>query len=348
MASKTGGSSPHLKHDGKTALKEELLREGHDFSFYQVIRLLRLLTSQPSGSPTTPSAFCKAIRTKPHLSLAFPTSEVQSVEEIGDTEDPQFLIALNFLGLYGASSPLPQFYTEELFDEAAEDESVSRDFIDTINERLFALLFECWGKYRQSLKVVEERSPEHMERLFCLLGLGEPSFREDMPEPQRLLRYIGLFSQFPRSALGLKTVLTDALGGIPVNVLPGIERKATLPESQSLRMGVSGCRMGTESYLGNQLIDRMGKFRIRIGPLTRADYKRFSPGTEDFERITFLTDLYFVEPLEYDVEVILAEGEALTISLGDTTRSTMGVDGWMFSDPRLGEVRAVFNPHRLP
>jgi type VI secretion system protein ImpH len=347
MASKTGGSSPHLKHDRKTALKEELLREGHDFSFYQVIRLLRLLASQPSGSPTTPSAISKAIRTKPHLSLAFPASEVQSVEEIGDTEDPQFLIAVNFLGLYGASSPLPSFYTEDLIDEAAEDESVSRDFIDTLNERLFALLFECWGKYRQSLKVVEEKSPEHMERLFCLLGLGEPSFREDMPEPQRLLRYIGLFSQFPRSALGLKTVLTDALGGIPVNVLPGIERKATLPESQSLRMGVSGCRIGTESYLGNQLIDRMGKFRIRIGPLTRADYKRFSPGTEDFERITFLTDLYFVEPLEYDVEVILAEGEALTISLGDATRSTMGVDGWMFSDPRLGEVRAVFNPHRL-
>jgi type VI secretion system protein ImpH len=347
MASTTGGSPPHLKPDGKIALKEELLREGHDFSFFQVIRLLRLLVPQSSDPHTTPSAFSKAIRTKPHLSLAFPASEVQRVEEIGDAEDPRFLIAVNFLGLYGTSSPLPPFYTEDLIDEAAEDESVSRDFIDTINERLFALLFECWGKYRQSLKVVEEKSPEHMERLFCLLGLGEPSFRDDMPEPQRLLRYIGLFSQFPRSALGLKTLLADALGGIPVDVLPCIERKATLPESQLLRMGVSGCRMGSDSYLGSHLTDRMGKFRIRIGPLTRADYKRLSPGTKDFERVTFLTDLYFVEPLEYDVEVILAEGEALTISLGDATRATMGVDGWMFSDPKLKEVRAIFNPHRV-
>lgn len=347
MASKTGRSSSHLKHDRKTTLKEEILKEGHDFSFFQVIRLLRLLSLQPSGSQTAPSAFSKAIRVRPHLSLAFPSSEVQSVEETGNTEDPRFMIAVNFLGLYGSSSPLPQFYTEDLIDEAAEDESVSRDFIDTINERLFALLFECWGKYRQSLKVVEEKSQEHMERLFCLLGLGDPLFRQDMPEPQRLLRYIGLFSQFPRSALGLKTLLSDALGGIPVDVLPCIERKAILPESQSLRMGVSGCRMGADSYLGNQLIDRMGKFRIRIGPLTRVDYKRFSPGSKDFVRVTFLTDLYFVEPLEYDVEVILAEGEALTISLGDATRSTMGVDGWMFSNPKLGEVRTIFNPHRF-
>ena len=347
MASTTGGSPPHLKPERDTALKEELLRKGHDFSFFQVMRLLRLLVPQPSGSHTTSSDFSKTIRTRPHLSLAFPAAEVQSVEEIGDVENPQFRIDVNFLGLYGASSPLPPFYTEDLIDEAAEDESVSRDFIDTINERLFGLLYECWGKYRQSLKIVEENSADHMERLFCLLGLGEPSFRDDMPEPRRLLRYIGLLSQFPRSALGLKTLLADALGGIPVDVAPCIERKATLPESQLLRMGVSGCLMGSDSYLGSQLTDRMGKFRIRIGPLTRADYKRFSPGTEDFERVTFLTDLYFVEPLEYDIEVILAEGEALTISLGDATRATMGVDGWMFSDPKLKEVRTIFTPHRV-
>jgi type VI secretion system protein ImpH len=346
MASKTGGSPPDLNTDRTTALKEELLREGHDFSFFQVIRLLRLLVLRPSDSHTIPSDLGKAIRIKPHLSLAFPASEVQSIEDIGNGEELRFLIAVNFLGLYGSSSPLPSFYTEELIDEAAEDESVSRDFIDTINERLFALLFESWGKYRQSLKVVEEKSQEHLERLFCLLGLGEPSFRKDIPEPQHLLRYIGLFSQFPRSALGLKTLLSDALGRTPVDILPCIERKATLPESQSLRMGVSGCRMGTDTYLGNKLTDCMGKFRICIGPLTRDNFKRFSPGTEDFKRVTFLTDLYFVEPIEYDVEVILADGEALTISLGDATRSTMGVDGWIFSDPTLGEVRAVFNPHR--
>jgi len=346
MAGKAGGSSPHLNPDPKAGLKQELLREGHAFSFFQVIRLLRLFAMQASGTQKSPSDFSEKLRIRPNLSMAFPASDVESIEQSGDPENPNFLITANFLGLYGSASPLPTFYTEDLIDESAEDESVSRDFIDILNQRIFSLLFECWSKYRQTLQVVEEKNSAHMERLLCLLGIGEKSFRKDIPEPHRLLRYIGLFTQYPHSALGLKTLLKDALGGTPVEVIPCVERTAKIPESQTLRLAVSGCRLGADSYLGDELPDRMGKFRIRLGPLTRAEFKRFSPGAEDFNRVSFLTDLYFVEPLEYDLEMILAGGEALTVCLGDPTRATLGVDGWIFSTPEMEETRAVFSPQR--
>ena len=276
--------------------------------------------------------------------MAFAASDVESIEQFGDPEDPDFLVTANFLGLYGSASPLPTFYTEDLIDESAEDESVSRDFIDILNQRIFSLLFDCWGKYRQSLQVVEEKSLQHIERLFCLLGLGETSFRKDISEPYRLLRYIGLFTQYPHSALGLKTMLKDALGGTSVEVIPCVERTAKIPESQTLRLAVSGCRLGANSYLGNEMPDRMGKFRIRLGPLTRAEFKRLSPGTQAFNWVSFLTGLYFVEPLEYEVELILAQGEALTVCLGDPMRATLGVDSWIFSTPEMEETRAVFSP----
>lgn len=344
MAGKAGGSSPHLNPDPKAGLKQELLREGYAFSFFQVIRLLRLFAMQASGTQKSPSDFSEKLRVRPNLSMAFPASDVESIEQFGDPEDPNFLITANFLGLYGSASPLPTFYTEDLIDESAEDESVSRDFIDILNQRIFSLLFECWSKYRQTLQVVEEKNSAHMERLLCLLGIGEQSFRRDIPDPQRLLRYIGLFTQFPHSALGLKTLLKDALGGTPVEVIPCIGRTAKIPENQTLRLAVSGCRLGADSYLGDEMPDRMGKFRIRLGPLTAADFKRFSPGTEEFKRLVFLTDLYFVEPLEYDVELILAGREAQTVCLGDPERASLGVDTWIFSTPELGEVRTIFNP----
>lgn len=346
MAGKAGGSSPHLNPDPKAGLKQELLREGHAFSFFQVIRLLRLFAMQASGTQKSPSDFSEKLRIRPNLSMAFPASDVESIEQFGDPEDPNFLITANFLGLYGSASPLPTFYTEDLIDESAEDESVSRDFIDILNQRIFSLLFECWSKYRQTLQVVEEKNSAHMERLLCLLGIGEKSFRKDIPEPHRLLRYIGLFTQYPHSALGLKTLLKDALGGTSVEVIPCVERTAKIPESQTLRLAVSGCRLGADSYLGDELPDRMGKFRIRLGPLTRAEFKRFSPGAEDFNRVSFLTDLYFVEPLEYELELILAQGEALGVCLGDPTRATLGVDSWIFSTPEMEETRAVFSPQR--
>lgn len=348
MAGQAGGSSPHLNPDPKTGLKLELLKEGHAFSFFQVMRLLRFFARQPSEAPKSLSDPSQKIQIKPNLSLAFPASDVERIEEIGDRDDAQFLVTVNFMGLYGSGSPLPTFYTEDLIDEEAEDESVSRDFIDILNQRLFALLFECWGKYRQYLQVVEQENSTYIDRLFCLLGLGEKTIRKEIAEPSRLLRYIGLFTQFPHSALGLKTLLGDAFGITPVEVIPCVERIAKIPQSQTLRLGISGCRLGADTYLGDELNDRMGKFRIRLGPLTGTDFKRFSPGSEDFERLALLTDLYFVEPLEYDVELILAGREARTVCLGDPTRASLGVDSWIFSTPELGEVRAIFSPQPTP
>jgi type VI secretion system protein ImpH len=203
-----------------------------------------------------------------------------------------------------------------------------------------------WAKYRLVLQVLEENNPPQIERLFCFVGLGEPSLRENVASPLRLLRYIGLLSQFPRSAVGLQTLLRDALDGIPVQVISCIRRIAKIPDDQLLCLGASGCSLGHNSYLGNQMRDRMGKFRIQLGPLTRHEFHRFAPGTEAYDWLNFLTDLYTLEPLEYDVELIMAPEEVRSVRLGDPERTTLGVDSWIFSGEKWGEVRAVFKPQR--
>ncbi|MDY6951668.1 MAG: type VI secretion system baseplate subunit TssG, partial [Thermodesulfobacteriota bacterium] len=194
MAGQGGRSSLDLKLD--------LLKQGHAFSFFQVLRLLRLFAPVLGEAEGAGVSRSNHIRIRPKLSLAFPPADVGSIEEVGD-EAPRFLVTATLLGLYGPSSPLPTFYTEELMDEAAEDESVARDFVDIINHRLFLLLFRCWTKYRQFIHVVEERNGDYLERLFSLLGLGGETLRKDVADPHALLRYIGLFTQFPRSAVGL-------------------------------------------------------------------------------------------------------------------------------------------------
>jgi type VI secretion system protein ImpH len=342
MAGQTGGSPPDLNSDLTTGLKLELLKESHAFSFFQVIRLLRRCDHRTDQRQMPASGFSDHIRVKPNLSLAFPPSDVEAVEEQGDDEDQRYVITANFLGLYGSSSPLPTFYTEDLIDEESQDESVARDFIDITNQRLFALLFRCWSKYRLHLRVLEEENQQQLEQLFCLLGLGEPSLRRDIPEPHQLLRYIGLFTQFPRSAVGLKTLLQNALSEIPVEVIPCVHRKATIPDSQTFRTGISGSALGVNSYLGNEIDDRMGKFRLQLGPLKKTDFHKFIPGKDGFKWFTFLTKMYIVEPLEFDVELIMATGEVQTVCLGDPSRSILGIDSWTFSADEWGEVSAIF------
>jgi len=324
-------------------IKRDLLKEGHRFSFFQVIRLLRLLDPEPFDFHRQEPFRSEQIKIRPDLSLAFPAADVAKVEN-PSPETEAFEVTATFLGLYGSSSPLPTFYSEDLIDEAISAESVTRDFIDIISCRIFTLLFRCWSKYRLSLKVAEENSPQDLERLFCLLGLGEKELQEEALEPYRLIRYTGLFTQFPRSSLGLKILLQDALGGLEVEIISCVKRKASIPADQRSVLGTSTCTLGQHSFLGEEIDDRMGKFRIQIGPLDKDQFYSLMPGSQNHRRLAFLTQFYLRDSLVYDLELILAEGEVSTTCLGGHEWSRLGLDTWVFSGETLGEVRSIFHP----
>ncbi len=324
-------------------MKTELLRHGRRFSFFQVIRLLRQLEHIAKDGSAADITDTGHIRIRPKLSLAFPSSDVDSIEEL-DGENSSFRVNTAFLGLYGTSSPLPVFYTEDLMEEESLDESISRDFLDIFNHRLFLLLFKSWSKYRQHLKVVEERDPMYLERLFCLVGLGEKAFRKDISEPYSLIRYAGLLTQYPRSSLGLRTLLKDALGNIPLEIIPCVGGTTAIPEEQRFHLGISGGSLGQDSFLGNEILDRTSKFRIKIGPLQQDQYQEFVPGGQKYELLTFLTNFYLVEPLKYEIECILSAVKLSPVCLGAQKWSALGMDTWMFSGEAPAEMRAVYAP----
>lgn len=327
-------------------LKAHLLNEGHSFSFFQVMRLLRFLVSSGGESGMLPAEEMHGVRIRPDLSLGFPAADVSKVEERAEGEKVDFQVTATFMGLYGSSSPLPTFYTEDLMDEAASDESITREFLDVFNNRLFLLLFKAWSKYRQFLQVVEERDEKHIERLFCLLGLGEKAVRENVPNADELLRYIGLFSQFPRSASGLRSLVQDALGDIPVHVQACRFNMATIPEDQRSSLGLRGSEMGVNCYVGKQIPDRMGKFRLELGPLAGETFQDLLPGGTRYNRLTALTSLYVTDPLKYDVAITLREREARSTCLGGSAWSRLGLDTWLFGGKDVGEVKAVFCPEQ--
>jgi predicted component of type VI protein secretion system len=52
--------------------------------------------------------------------------------------------------------------------------------------------------------------------------------------------------------------------------------------------------------------------------------------------------LYLLDPLDHDLELILAAGEVGPIRLGAPDGPKLGWNTWCFSGDTLGEVRAVF------
>jgi type VI secretion system protein ImpH len=341
MAAAHRGPSADLNTTGTADLKDDLLSQSRGFGFFQAVRLLRHFQRRDAHPSAQTGDSDHGVRVRPKLSLGFPPGDIDRIEAVEDNEHTRYEIVANFLGLYGTSSPLPTFYTEDLLLEAGQDESVSRDFIDIFNQRLYQLLYRAWARNRWFLQIAEEQSPAYLERLYCLLGLGHPTLRRDMPEAHRLLRYIGLLTQSPRSAAGLAALLQDALGDVPVEIVPCIPRTAEIPREQRMRMGMNSNCLGVDSIVGREIEDRMGKFRIRIGPLSQSDFQRLTPGNAGHTLLVFLTHFYITEPLAYDVELILAAGQAQTMSLGDPVRSVLGVTTWMFSAESPGQVRRL-------
>jgi type VI secretion system protein ImpG len=319
------------------SLLDELLAHGHRFSFPQVMRLARrhLDPNGEHGLPGVP--WQDRVQVRPELSLAFPAADVARVEQEGGV----LRVTATFLELYGPASPLPTFFTEDLMDEAANDETVVRDFIDLIQQRLYQLYFHCWSKYRLIVRVVEDNNPIDRERLLCLIGLGEPHLAASVADATALLRYTGILSQYPRSASGLATILRDLLALQRIGIVQNRVRLVAIPADQRLRLGMAGCRLGMDSILGSEIADRMGAFRIRIGPVSWQDYNDLLPGTPRHDTLADVTGFYLTDPLDVILELILAAGEAKPMRLGDGA-TRLGLNSWCFAGDDIGQVGCTF------
>ncbi len=321
-------------------MREQLLSEGQRFSFVQAFRFLRNLLYEEMGPEANEQDVLKRIRVRPELSLAFPETDIVSIEELSG--DPsRFLITATFLGLYGTSSPLPTFYTEDLLQEKAQDLSISRDFIDIFNTCVYLLYFRAWGRHRLFYKLVEEQDQAVLERLYCVLGLGGDILREGVKNPYAMLRYTGLMTQFPRSAEGLRAILADGLFNQDCHVVQFVERTVDIPQEQRFALGISGNRLGENAYLGVEITERMGKFRISVGPLSSEDFDRFLPDKPAFDDLKTLVRFYLDQPLAWDLEAVLLPEETATTRLGEPIWSRLGWNTWLFSDGYMPENTAV-------
>lgn len=327
---------------------EDLLEKPNAFSFFQIIRLLRLWFGA-SGGKDFERFLTDSLRVRPHLSLGFPPGDVTDLtvslpepEEGKPAAPPRIDVVATFLGLYGAGSPLPTFYTEELLQEAGDDRSVSRDFIDVVNAPFFELLVKAWTKYRLLVKVRDENDDAVLGRLFCLLGLGDPSLRRDFPPAFKALRYIGLFTQFPRSAMSLAALLGDYIGCKRLWIEQCPLRMEPIPEDQRLHLGVENGSLGEDAFLGQEIADRMGTVVVHAPELDAEQFHGLLPHECLFQDVESLIRFHLTAPVNYDLTLTLAPGAAHTAVLGGERWSRLGWNTFLHAGEFASEATVEF------
>jgi type VI secretion system protein ImpH len=323
-------------------LRERLHREPHRFDFFQAVRLLERLARedpsaarQPVGSDGAAGQECVRFRALP--SLSHPPAAVAQLRRPagarpGDhapaPESPEMAVA--FLGLTGPAGVLPPHYTALLLRRLRAKDTSLRDWLDLFNHRLVSLFYRAWEKYR--LPFAYERSrqdgpatePEKVgQALRCLVGRGTAGVRgrQDVPE-DAFLYYAGHFAHHPRSAAGLERLLSDYFG-LPIRVQQFQGQRLRLHRDDQTRLpsrqrarGLN-CRLGVDVVVGDHVWDAQCKFRLRVGPLTYREFRRFFPLGGDLLRLlSQLTRSYVGGEFTFDVQLVLRPAEVPRMRLG--------------------------------
>lgn len=316
----------------RPALGERLLGESRSFSFYQLVKLLQ--DQRPGAVPVGRGgpAAREVVRFRPNASLGFPASDVERVDEQPDPlgrQPSRFQVTVNFFGLYGPASPMPNHFTEDLL-WAADDADALRGFLDLFHHRLISFVYRSWEKYRYPVQYDPDAPDECTRRLLSLVGLGTrgmlPKVGLGVPP---LLRLSGMLASRRRTAVGLEGVLRDYFPGLPVRVESCRERHVRIPAESCCRLGRSGAALGAEARLGETLRDRSGAFRITLGPLSLSRYRDFLPGRTDLEKLARLVRLYVRDPLEFDVELVLDAPQVPPLGLAPDQGLRLGQMSWL-------------------
>ncbi|MEK6748532.1 MAG: type VI secretion system baseplate subunit TssG [Pseudomonadota bacterium] len=308
-----------------------LIKEAARYEFFQAVwQLCRIQQHSVALGGTGP------LRDEPvlfegNLSLAFPKSEIESARWVASSPGalPHVRMVLNFMSMYGVSSPLPTFYTEEILDKDY-DERMARNFFDIFNHRFASLLFALWQKYRYFAQYKKDGSDRISKSLFSLIGLAMPTQRSSPAiEWGRLLPLAGVLGRRVANAATIETVISEYFNRVPVRVEQFIQNRVTIDRSQWNSLGKINAWLGQDAFLGSKVIDAAGAFAVHLGPLTYDRYLEFLPSGRYYKSVRELLRLMMTDAMSYSVCIKVDARDVPQAQLSKTHTQGLGWGAWL-------------------
>ncbi|MDQ0509448.1 type VI secretion system baseplate subunit TssG [Ancylobacter amanitiformis] len=271
-----------------------------------------------TGDPT-----CERVRFGAHPSLGYPPGEVEALT--WNPEAGHALMQVNFLGLYGPSSPLPATYTERVIGSDGAAGALGL-FLDLFNHRLTGLLVRIWKQQRHHLRYSAGGGDAISQAVAALIGLLPSGGSLHRPS---LLPFAGLLSCYSLSASIIASVISHCTG-LPVRIDEFIPRTVTLPPDKRSRLGDAPPELGGDFIAGSEVVDHTGMFRVVIGPLDQTAFRTVLPDQPAFAAVVELVQLSLRDPLAFDIRLELEPGALPAFVLGD---ARLGWDSWAAPAP---------------
>lgn len=275
--------------------------------------------------------------------LGFAAHDIDRVEFFMEQGQLRARLRLNVLGLFGAGSPLPAFYGEQAFAERSGG-NPTRDFLDLFHHRLHRLMLPIWRKYRYRACFRAGANDRFSEQMFALMGLGAAAIRGVCQvDCKRLLPYLGLLSLRVHSAALIESVLRYYFMHEALFLEQWVARTVEVCQTQRNHLGRANSALGDDLVLGHRIADRSGKFRVHVRALCWERFHDFLPTGSAYQPLRSLVRLTLRDPLDYDLSLMLAQGQIKALHLGENTVCRLGWTTWLAHEQADGVVTLTHN-----
>jgi type VI secretion system protein ImpH len=335
-----GDAPPPLPPEAVHALERLLRGHATAVEFFQAVRLLERTHPErtPVGHFGDPAEEVARFTVPP--AIAFPASEIQSLAMDGDGPAR---MAVNFLGLTGPTGVLPHAYTLQVAERARARDTALRDFLDLFHHRLVSLFYRAWEKYRFTVAHERARRDPLAAHVADLIGFGTAGLQNRLAvRDESLLFYSGLLAPHRRSAVGLEQLVGDYFG-VPAVVEQFVGEWYPLGASDQCALDDAvespSSRLGLGAVVGDEVWDPQAHVRLRLGPLTRAQYDDFLPGGSALARLRELVRVYADDQLDVEVQLVLRHDEVPTCRLGaEGSALPLGWATWLRTVPHAHDA----------
>jgi len=312
------------------AVMQTLTDMPYRFDFFQAVRWLEnRYTDLPRvGESHRPQD--DVVRFHQHVALGFPPSAVHGYREEADAEGTSLDLWVNFLGLLGPGGPMPLSITEYVYDRLQNhNDTTLAAFLDIFNHRMISLFYCAWARCQPTVSHDRPEDDWYADYIGSFVGIGDRSFHgRDMLSDELKLYYAGRLSCQTRNAEGLQAIL-ESFFGLPVVIEEFVGQWIGLSPQERSRLGgsaVNSC-LGVTSIVGSRFWECQHKFRIRIGPMSYAQYEALLPGGKGLPQLAAWVRFYVGDELGWETQLVLDRREVPAVSLGHSGR--LGWSCWL-------------------
>jgi type VI secretion system protein ImpH len=316
-----------------------------EFEFFQAVRLFERLFPErsPVGRFVSPSK--EVLRFCAHASIPFPASRIQRMEW---PEELAPRMVINFMGLAGPSGLLPLYYTDLIVERVRNKDYALRDFLDVFNHRMISLFYQAWEKYRFAIPYERGERDRFSHSLMDLIGMGTVHLDNRLAvRDDTLMYYSGLLGLHARSAAALQRILWDYFD-VPVEIEQFVGAWHRLEESNLCRFesssdGRSGSaseQLGGGAIVGDEIWNQQSGVRIKMGPLSLAQYLDFLPSGTAHEPLKSLAKFISRGEIDFEVQLILKRDEVPPCELGseEVAAPRLGWVSWAKTRPMRADA----------